>query len=111
MYALEANSPQSQKLPVASMVIRYTAQAIIHITQPVMLLMRLKLIICGCYLYPDNYRVGKYSYVYYWLATLTTFLDFFCKGIRVSIPPYSQQSSGYPSLFRRGARGEVSLQQ
>jgi hypothetical protein len=45
LYAEEINSPQSQKLAVASIVDKYTKAAMANITQPVMLLIRLKLII------------------------------------------------------------------
>src|SRR4051812_22106198 len=41
---LDMNSPQSHKLPVASMVMMYTVQAIIQMAQPVILFNRLKVI-------------------------------------------------------------------
>ena len=44
LYALETNSPQSQKLPVGSIVITYTVQAITPTIQPTILFTRLKLI-------------------------------------------------------------------
>jgi hypothetical protein len=45
LYALDINSPQSQKLAVASIVDKYVKVAIANIAHPVRLLMRLKLIV------------------------------------------------------------------
>ena len=72
--ALEANSPQSQRLPVASMVIIYTAHAIMQMIHPVMLLMRLKLINM-IWLYPDTYREANIMMFGVWCLPFGDFLQ------------------------------------